>query len=310
MLSEMIKFAVILPVGPGQQELDRTADLLNSLWAYEPHTHWLILVDDSKQDRQLTQRFNIPSSCKSISIINPRQGKGIGHTGGLCTALLTALYWIQKNTDVSFALKLDTDALVIAPFAEKIHTAFAAMPNVGMLGSYDKTCNGDKRDFSSWELQFKKLSSLVSISRIKSKIHLHLSFMGRSATIRKHIHAAVENGYQWGEHCLGGACAVSSKMIFQMAIKGYLEDPLLWLHTSIGDDPMMGMYTRAVGMELRGFVDRDQPFGLKLRGLADTPKELLSRGYSLIHSVKNDGRFSENEIRNFYSQCRLQVSKN
>jgi len=304
----MVEFAVVLAVGPGQQELDRTADLLESLWTYEAHTSWTIFV--TKEDRQLTNHFYCPSTCKVVSLVNPFQNSGFkgGHRGGLCTATLTALRWIHENTSISFAVKLDTDALVIAPFAEKIHNAFASFPNAGILGSYDKTCNGDKRDFSYWAPYFKKLSSPISVFRAtksSKRLHLHIGLLGRPAIRRKHIQAALRNGYEFGEHCQGGAYAISKEMISNMAVKGYLEDPLLWLNTPITEDTMMGMYAKGTGMQLQGLVEQDQPFGIRLRGLADTPENLLSRGYSLIHSIKNDKRFSENEIRRFYREYRL-----
>lgn len=305
----MINFAVYLAVGPSQQELERTADLLDSLWTYEPYTPWLVFIDDSTQDRQLTKYFRFPDTCKAVSVINPRQGKGIGHTGGLNTATLSALQWINKHTDTSFTLKLDTDALVIAPFAEKIARAFAAMPNVGILGSYKKTCNGDLRDFSDWAKYFRHLSSPMSIFRVGRKIYFHLGFWGKSALVRRHINSALKNGYEPGEHCQGGAYAVSSKLISQMAINGYLEDPLLWLHTPVGEDSMMGMYVKATNMQLYGLVEQDQPFAVKYAGLADTPENLLSRGYSLIHSIKNDKKLSEQEIRDFYRKHRSNASK-
>lgn len=305
----MINFAVFLAVGPGQKEIERTADLLDSLWTYEPHTPWFVFIDDSTQDRQLTKHFCFPDTCKAISIINPRQGKGIGHRGGLNTATLSALHWINKHTDTSFTLKLDTDALVIAPFSKKIQHTFASMPNVGILGSYKKTCNGELRDFSSWATYYRQLSSPISILRVGKKRHLHLGFWGKPATIREHIKLALKNGYEPGEHCQGGAYAISSKLIFQMAMNGYLEDPLLWLHTPVVEDSMMGMYTKATDMQLHGLVDREQPFGVKYSGLADTPENLLSRGYSLIHSIKNDKKFSEEEIRDFYRKHRSNDSK-
>lgn len=305
----MIKFAVILPVGPDPQELERTSDLLHSLWAYEPHTSWVVLIDDTTHDRRLTERFYFPPTCQAVSLPNPRQGRGNGHRGGVCAALLTGLNWVHSHTDASFALKLDTDALVITPFAEKIQTAFAAMPQVGMLGSYDQTCNGDRRDFSFWQPCFEHLSSRLSLFRFRGKRYFHLGLIGRGASIRQQIQTALKQGYEWGEHCQGGAYAVSRKMILRMAEQGYLNDPLLWLHTPMGDDPMLGMYTKATAMQLHGLVAIDQPFGIRLKGLAYLPEELLAKGHSLIHSVKNDARLSESEIRSFFREHRLTATE-
>src|SRR5215211_5135514 len=159
----MVNFAVLLPVGPGEDEVARAADTLESVWAHEPHISWGVLIDDSVDARQLEKKLSCPSTCRMASIMNPRQGKGIGHRGGLCTGILAALSWIHRHTDATFTFKLDTDALVIAPFAEKIQSAFDRMSEIGMLGSYDRTCNGKIREFWRWAQIMKKLSSPVSI---------------------------------------------------------------------------------------------------------------------------------------------------
>jgi hypothetical protein len=155
----MVHVAVVMLVGPGQKEIDRTADTLDSIWAYEPHVAWCVLIDDSLHDRDLARRFSIPPTTNAVSIMNPRYGRGIGILGGGCTGSLSALSWIHKHTSASFSLKLDTDALVIAPFVEKIQRAFDAMPVVGMLGSYDIACDGSKRDFSGWGREVRKWSA-------------------------------------------------------------------------------------------------------------------------------------------------------
>ena len=308
---EMVKFAAILPVGPGQPEVDRAADTLNSLWAYEPTLGWVVLVDDARQDRQLGQRFDPPPGCRVTSIINPRRGKGVGWSGGLCAATLAALKWVHQHTDASFVLKLDTDALVIAPFAEKIRRAFDEMPEVGMFGSYDRTCNGEARDFSRWGCVMRKFSGPIAIwlrEIKKTDKPFQQNLWGRPARIRRIIKDALKNGYAYGQHCLGGAYVISAEMLRRMDRDGLLDDPLLWLHTPVGEDVMMGVYTKAVGLEMRSLVEQGEPFGLKFNGLPDTPERLLSRGYSLIHSVKNDAHFSESEIRGFYREIRAGLS--
>jgi hypothetical protein len=93
-------------------------------------------------------------------------------------------------------------------------------------------------------------------------------------------------------------------MIAAMASAGMLDDPLRWLTTRIGDDIMLGIQARALGLELVGLVDPGDPFGLRWVGLPDTPARLLERGFSFIHSVKNDDRFDEAEIRRFFAERR------
>jgi hypothetical protein len=303
----MADIAVVMLVGPGQKEIDRTADTLDSIWAHEPHVAWCVLIDDSLHDRDLARRFSIPPTTNTVSIMNPRYGRGIGIGGGCCTGLLSALSWIHKHTNAPFSLKLDTDALVIAPFVQKIQRAFDAMPEVGMLGSYDIGCDGSKRDFSGWGREARKWSAPLNVSRNPAKLGRYLRFnlWGRPAIIRSHIQTALAQGYQLGEHCLGGAYAVSGEMISRMAAKGYFDDPVLWRDTTCGEDVMLGMYTRAVGLMSKSLVAQNEPFGIRHVGLADTPENLLAKGYSFIHSLKNDRAFSEEYIRAFFAERRL-----
>jgi hypothetical protein len=85
---------------------------------------------------------------------------------------------------------------------------------------------------------------------------------------------------------------------------GMLDDPRRWLNTRFGDDIMLGVQARALGRELVGLVGDDEPFGLRHIGLADSPERLLARGFSFVHSVKNDDTFSEAEIRDFFAARR------
>ena len=63
---------------------------------------------------------------------------------------------------------------------------------------------------------------------------------------------------------------------------------------------MMGMLTRAAGLECADFSLAGQPFGSNYRGLAYSPREMLKRGHSLIHSVKSDPFYSELPLRRFF----------
>jgi hypothetical protein len=119
--------------------------------------------------------------------------------------------------------------------------------------------------------------------------------------VRRTVREALGNGYTPGEHCMAAGCAVSTAMIAGMAQHGWLADPRRWLNTLLGDDIMLGIMARALGLELR---DLHAVFGLKHIGLADTPERLVERGFAVVHSVKNDPRFEEAEIRAFFAARR------
>ena len=182
-------------------------------------------------------------------------------------------------------LKLDTDALVIAPFAQKIGAAFDANGDVGMLGAYDRSPSGEPRDFS---IHAKTMEAIYQ----------------QPSPVKEHIRAALQNGYRFGEHCLGGAYAVSDEFLKRMLAARYLDDPKIWLAIDSPEDVMIGMYTKAVGLRHMNFVAPGEVFGVRYRGLPDEPSKLLERGYSVIHSVKNDPRNSEQEIRQFFQRQR------
>jgi hypothetical protein len=307
----MLDFAIVLPVGPGHKELDRVADLMDSIRCYEPQTPTLLFIDDALEDRQLAQKFRLPRHCTAVSIPNPRRGRGVGDRGGLCVANMVALAWLCEHANVKFAVKMDSDALVIGPFAQKLHQAFEGAPEAGIIGSaHMLTCNREPTKFEKDGYSMRKLLSPIAVWRepLTPGQHLQISLSGKLKTVRTHVLTAMKRGYRPGEHCQGGAYAVSSQFIRRMATRGYLQDLLLWRDIPCCEDVMMGMYARAVGLHLKDFNNTHQVFGIQHMGLPDTLERLIERGYSLIHSLKNDPRFSEEQIREFYRIRRAAVA--
>jgi hypothetical protein len=115
------------------------------------------------------------------------------------------------------------------------------------------------------------------------------------------VREALANGYTPGEHCIAAGCAISPALVAGMASRGWLDEPRRWLDTLLGDDIMLGIQARALGLDLR---DLHSVFGLKHIGLADTPERLVERGFAVVHSVKNDPRFGEADIRAFFAARR------
>jgi hypothetical protein len=292
-------FAVAIPVAPGDAERARVDDLLAALCAHEPAIVRIVLVDDDPDAR----RFDLPG----VAVIaNPRAGRGIGTLGGTCTATLAALRWAHQHAPGAHVVRLDTDSLVIGPFANALTVAITGRPSAGVLGSYDRTCNGEPRDFSPWAGVVRTHARPVwTWARPPRRgRYVQVALGGRLGTVRREVRAAMANGYEPGEHCLAAACVVTTAMIEGMHRAGMLDDPLRWLNTRFGDDIMLGVQARALGLDLVGLVADGEPFGLRHIGLADTPERLAARGFSFIHSVKNDPRVPEDEIRRFFAARR------
>ena len=288
----MTNFACAIAVGPNPQELDRVADLIDSLGAYEPGPWRIVMVDDSGIDRSLATLFDLPRGCSAVSVLHARPEESIHYRRGkgICSAVLTAFAHIARNVaEARFALKMDSDALIIAPFSEKIAGVIERNRDVGMLGAYTRTPNGEPRDFSA------HASTLQAIYRPKG-----LLARFRPSPIRRHIRTAIDNGYRFAEQCIGGAYAVSDEFLRRMLAAGYLDNPMLWVTADCPEDVMVGMYTKAVGLRHMDFVGAGEAFGVRHQGLPDIPQRLLERGFSVIHSIKNDPRMNEAEIREFF----------
>ena len=300
-----LKFGIIIPVGPSANDVERAGDVLASVLAYEPETPLVLFIDDGGKDRRLDEKFRATATCRLVNIFNTRNGHGIGETSGLSAGMLLAIAWLHANADCGFVMKLDTDALIIAPFAEKILRTLAARPDVGMVGLYDRMCDGSVRDQTSFRKMLGKLASPFAVWRNPPGWgYLTVHLWGRGATIRRQITEAIRAGYRPAEFILGGAYAFTGEAVRRFAKHGFLDDPHLWLGTHFSEDVVLSMYVCATGLRLHGMTADGEPFAVQHYGLPDTPERLVERGYSVIHSVKSDARFSEAAIREFYRKRR------
>jgi hypothetical protein len=94
-------------------------------------------------------------------------------------------------------------------------------------------------------------------------------------------------------------------MLDRMAAAGYFDHPEHWMHLSIAEDFAMAMYARAVGLKLYDCSRDGEPFGIQVRALPYPLEELEARGYGIIHSIKNDARYDEESIRDYFRRRRL-----
>lgn len=301
----MSKFAVAVAVGPKDEELHRTQDLVDSVAAWERRDGWFIMVDDSPTPRDLHRSLRFPGTLKPIALHHPRHGRVIIYKKGkgICSAVLLALQAAARQTSCDFVLKLDTDSLVIGPFVDRIVGFFAAHPRVGKIGAYTLTPNGDARDFSRNGNNIRSLHRpTFDWSRPLTSLRQRRDPARR--TVRRHVEIAVGNGYQYGEHCLGGGYAISRPLLDAMDAAGFLDDPALWLSIDCPEDVMAGLYTRAAGFEMANCVGEGEVFGVRHKGLPFDPDELVRRGYAVIHAVKNDPRYPEQQVRDFFRSRR------
>lgn len=288
------RIAVVMPVGPDAVEVQRCRDTALSIAAWEPSVRWLVLVDDANEPRDLAAEI-AAGDAQVVVLPHPLRGHGASLQDRIAAAVLVAFGWVERETDADFAMKIDTDALVIAPFMDKL-VAGTAPSDIGLLGSYDQTCNGDARSFAPWVRPVKRAGRIVQLRRI--------AIGGRAGGARRYVREARAGGYIWGEHVLACGLAIPRRTMEAIARGGGWDDPCTFVGTNLFDDPILGILVRRAGYRLAGHVAEGETFGVAWRGLPDTPENLLARGYSIVHSVKNDEQLSEPEIRAFFQARR------
>ena len=220
---------------------------------------------------------------------------------------MLGLEWIALHEpDAAMVLKIDTDALVIGPFADKAAAFLRANPAVGLLGLHDRHCSGESRSFVPWNRAIMNHALPVGIRRTTSNgRRLRWQLFNAFGAQRRVISLARANGYLWGEHCLGGAYLVRGQTVADLHARGLLRHACFWRDSLIGEDVIVGLYVKAAGWTMRGFVAAHEVFGIAYVGLPFPPTELESMGYSIIHSVKNDPRESEEDIRRHFRARRV-----
>lgn len=281
-------FVAAILAGPGVPEHVRACDLVDALRAHEPRTGPVVLVDDAPGEGRTWP--------DGVAVLpNPRAGRGHGTLGGTCAGTLTALGWAAREHPGAWVLRLDSDALVVGPVADRVEAGFARHPDAGVLGSCHRTCNGAPRDLSWWAPVAAKHAKPVWLWRDPPLGRRHV--MRAVPEVRRTVREALARGYAPGEHCIAAGCALSAPFVEALRRGGHLDDPLAWLPTYFGDDVMLGAQARALGF---GLQDLHEVFGLQHVGLAGPPDDLVARGFGVVHSIKNDPDHDEAAIRAFF----------
>jgi hypothetical protein len=193
-------------------------------------------------------------------------------------------------------VRLDTDALIAGDdFESKAIDSFQADRRLGSLGSfrigYDRI---GIRDTSWAKRRILVFFAFRSWSRPRAAI-----------MIARQLARARKNGYKFGESIMGGAVIYRREAIVAMSEAGLLGRAEL---TAIGlqEDHIFGLCLLSLGYELGEFGDKydELPMGVHWKGLPASPKELMERGKSMIHSTKSFESMDEESIRSEFRSAR------
>jgi hypothetical protein len=293
-------YSVLVPVGPGELEIERMHDTLESVRAFESSDEiHLILVDDNPVPRDLARHAGDWASLDLVR--TPLWEEGAPDPYSAMTAGTIEGMRVAARERPKFLLKLDTDALVVGPTADRLRRVFAD-DLVGMAGSYTHTCTGNRRDWRGWERPIRLAAHSVARGpgraiRVRSPRH--------ARAVRRSLALARANGYEVGAHCLGGAYAVGARLLEREELLDWRP----WVGTDISEDVVVGLLTFAAGLHVRGYVEPGRVFALGWRELPLPPEQILARGYGVVHSVRDQPYGGERELRKYFRDRRAAHSQ-
>jgi hypothetical protein len=289
-----MSFGVFMPVGPGNQEVLRAADTLESLAAHSKALRWAVLVDDAIDDRHLSDICRLPISCSVTVLHNPREGRGLPQFGGICVSLLSALDLLQR-TEAEFALKLDADSLVIGSFEQRVEQVLQERPDAGLLGVIGDSF-GENRTYTL------EASNRFWMERVLAMPPTYDNFKQNGPPgwlgtpdetwyqcflqARRVLVQAVERGYNLGSFCWGGCMVMSRPLLDALRASEAFRETLVWRDLALGDDMMISIYCQALGLKMYDVSQTGPQFAVQWGTLPLSCEELSRSKYSVIHSVK------------------------
>jgi hypothetical protein len=296
------RFGVVIPAGPSPQEFERIVDVMASLHHFEPGVTRVVIVNDEHTGRDDLMAAAGPLADRTTIIENPRDPAADGWSEGVLVGIAAGLQELVTNSpDLDWVLRMDSDALAIAPFDAAVSERFASDPGIGLVGTYLLDIDGTPRDIGRAAVPVRRLHMPVSLWKAQRTVKTSLVGVGRER--RRVIDAARRHGYGWGEHCQGGAYGLSMAAVHAVADAGWL-DCALWKGSFVSEDLIMSIQILALGYRIEGMSSPGEPFAVRHVGLPAPPRALHDAGYAIVHSLKGNEGLTEDEVRAQFRELR------
>lgn len=298
----MMSFAILIPCGPAAAEYERVIDLLDAISYYEPGCALVLIINDGNPavDRIVSEARDRLHIGVPIQVLqNPRNGAGWGWAGGLVCGELAGLACLASRfPDLRFVLKLDTDALPVAPFSDKLCEIFED-PTVGMAGSriIDQSTPSYKqtKPFEYFRNKTEKMLAPLSLWR-KPTWHFRSPWLDRRVRrIAVILRQAIRQGYKPGELIEGGAFAWSGEYARGVVKTGIDQEREAILHLNVSDDLFLTPLSYYLGLrcvESSLFCVEPESLRFDLATMLN-----LSNETAILHSVKGASPAYESEVR-------------
>ena len=289
--------AVLVPVGPSPRDAERVEDLFASLQRYEPEVGPVFILNDGGDAEKLVH-LAARRGFHAVVLRHPRGGIGNAWMGRLTFGLASAYRHIATQAPRHHVLRLDTDALVVAPFVAGLGELVRASPQAGLIGSVELTADG-RRNSGWFRQRVYRMSRLIA--RWDCPPYIRMSFTGTNARFRRLIRRAYAHGYVAGYAPCGGAYLLTAEAVQRLAGMPELRDDRLVANDIMTEDIFFSIAVHAVGLKVVEQNSSGDFFGVCWKGLpGHSLEEVAERGHAIIHSVKDHGPFKEAETRAYF----------
>jgi hypothetical protein len=298
------RYAVLIPVGKEPVERDRLDQLLDSLFHFEPRCPAVVIVNDHGDRNKLREILlqHLPAGCQWVLLDNCRPERSWPWGGRFTYSLAEGFRWILANAKTEWVLRIDSDCLIIAPFAEQVYARVRAEPEIGLLGSH---YHAGRRQpaYRYHAARARRFARAFGLWR-RPRWHMRTPWPVHNRKLRQLVTEASARGYEFGESILGGAYAITTEALRRIAAHQLLDDKNFLFNTPISEDHIFTMLVYAVGFGVRSFDSPGEPFRIWHGELPDTPDRLLDAGHAIIHSVKGYPGWSEEAVRAYFRNHR------
>ncbi|MEO8391904.1 MAG: hypothetical protein ABI700_02835 [Chloroflexota bacterium] len=290
-MKQPVKLVVVLTVGPLGPKLqyEHIVDTINSVLHYATPDRKMIVQDNSTEQnvgQRLREQFP--------ELIVIRTPENYGLSGGLYKAESLAYLYAHSLFDYQVLIRMDVDALMIGAGIEDDAIArFEQNPNLGQLGTYKIGCNGEISEYSWPKQELEKEIGAAGWLQDRERCKL----------LRMLVARAQANGYELGEHILGGVSILNPRFIDKLVQENLLLREEI-RRSVLQEDHIFSLLVKAVGMQLGEFGTPNDPLAVRWQGLPSSPEELAGRNKKMVHSTRYWQQMNEDAVREFFRSRR------
>lgn len=293
------KVAMVIPTGPNIKDRAGVADLLESIATYEAGLGPVVIIND-RNDRQALSALLEENNIPGVVLEHPRAGIGNHWLGRLSHGLGHGYSWVREHHPDHHILRIDTDALIIGPFIDRLERLLKAAPELGMIGSGSPAAPGAG---NWWVGRIYRMSRLVTRDETNGKIQFNL--VGQRGKLRRFVRQAMSHGYAPGTGITGGAYLITAEANRRFGALSALRDDMVTTNDFLGEDSFWSIAIFAAGMRILNQENPGDIFGVCWKGLpGKSLDEVVARANPIIHSLKDHPPFTEETSREFFRKLR------